>query len=77
MAAKKNGIKLEKRLTTLEVKQGDILSELKHIRTNHLDHIYKKLEEINDKFLTEAKWRTGLLTAVILTLIGTILNLIQ
>lgn len=59
---------IEKRLTTLEVKIDNIEKTLKEIKENHLHSIYRKLEK-------QDKWLIGVMTAIVLTLVGAILNL--
>jgi len=91
MPKSKNSVNTEHRLTKLETCQQALVKEVKLIRTNHLVHIQDEIKDLNDKFtekievltvdindrfMNEAKWRIGLLTAVILTLLGTILNLL-
>jgi len=58
-----------KLLTKHSVLIEEIRKDVKDIKDNHLKHVYKKLE-------SQDRWLIGLLTAVILTLIATIINLV-
>lgn len=54
MATKNN--KIEHRLTEVETTQGFILKELKNIRENHLESIYKKVDMIEKSLNSRPSW---------------------
>ena len=59
-----------KSITEHRVLIEEIRNDVKDIKDNHLKHIYEKIERFQF-------WLIGLLVTLVMTLIGTILNLIK
>ena len=60
---KKNGIRLENRLTTLENQFIAIMAEIQDIKTNHLHEIKENTQEVKDSVKdinTRINWLMGI-----------------
>jgi len=64
---------IERRLTALEVLMQDAKEEIRNIRTNHLEKIYGKLEEIEKQLYRRPNWFIVILCTLVTSLIMYIL----